>query len=293
MKKVLGIILALIMVLSTMAACSGGSGDTTTNEAGSETSGVPLQANPVIRCSTTTSVNDSGLLPYLEPMFEAATGYDLQVTSNGTGAAIALGESGDADLLLVHAKASEEEFVEKGFGIERKPFMYNFFVIVGPADDPAGIKGSATAAEALAKIAQAKEPFISRGDDSGTHKKELALWKDAGLSPNGEEDAWYIAAGKGMGDCLTMGSEKSAYVITDKGTYLSMKDNLDLEIVLGESDDMKNTYSLIACNPEKNEGLNSEGADAFFEWMLKEETLELIAQYGKEQYGEALFLIGQ
>jgi len=215
----------------------------------------------------------------------------LQVTSNGTGAAIKLGETGDADLLLVHAKASEEEFIEKGFGIERKPFMYNFFVIVGPANDPAGIKGSATAAEAFKKIADAKQPFISRGDDSGTHKKELALWKAAGLEPNGASDEWYISAGKGMGDCLTMGSEKSAYVITDKGTYLSMKDKLNLELLMGESDDMKNTYSLIACNPEKNSGLNSEGANAFIEWMLKEETLKLIADYGKDKYGEALFLI--
>lgn len=289
MKRVLGIFLALVLILATMAGCSGGTKEPETTQGSTK---APVQANPVVRCSTTTSVNDSGLLPYLEPMFEAATGYDLQVTSKGTGAAIKLGETGDADLLLVHAKASEEEFVEKGFGIERKPFMYNFFVIVGPANDPAGIKGSATAAEALAKIAAAKAPFISRGDDSGTHKKELALWKDAGLSPDkAKGDEWYTSAGKGMGECLTMGSETDAYVITDKGTYLSMKDKLELEILLGESDDMKNTYSLIACNPEKNPGLNSEGANAFIEWMLKEETLNLIAQYGIDKYGEALFLI--
>ncbi len=285
MKKLLCVGLSLLLVLSLFAGCEQ-KPETPTGTT------VNKPANPVLRCSTTTSVNDSKLMAMLEPLFEAETGYDLQITSNGTGAAIKLGETGDADVILVHAKASEEEFIANGFGIKRIPFMFNFFVIVGPKDDPAGIKGSASAADALKKISEKGSKLVSRGDDSGTHKKELALWKAAGIEPKAETDKWYISAGKGMGDCLTMANESGAYVLTDKGTYLSMKANLEnLEIVLNESDDMKNTYSLIACNPEKNAGLNTEGANAFIEWMTKKETLDKIAEFGISQYGEALFFV--
>lgn len=272
MKKLLAVLLALTMIFA-LAAC-GGTGE---NE------------NKVIRMSTTTSVNDSGLLPYLLPVFEKASGYTVEVQSAGTGAAIQKAVDGNADLILVHAKASEETFVNDGYGVERIPFMYNYFVVVGPEDDPAGIKDSKNANEAFTKIAEAEAEFVSRGDESGTHKAELKIWGEA--VPDAEKDAWYINAGKGMGDCLNMASEKGAYCLTDKATFLSMKENLDLEIILAEGDDMKNTYSVIECNPEKLSGINTEGAKALIEWLTGDEASALIAEYGKEQYGEALFYL--
>ncbi|MBR2893177.1 MAG: extracellular solute-binding protein [Clostridia bacterium] len=239
--------------------------------------------------STTTSVNDSGLLPYLLPAFEAATGYTVEVQSAGTGAAIQKAKDGNADLILVHAKASEEEFIAEGYGVERIPFMYNYFVVVGPEADPAAIKDSESAAAAFAKIADAEAPFVSRGDDSGTHKAELKIWGEA--VPDSAEDDWYISAGQGMGACLTMASEKAAYCLTDKATFLSNKADLDLDIILAEGEDMKNTYSLIECNPEKLEGVNTEGAKALIEWMTGDEASALIAKYGEEEYGSPLFYL--
>ena len=272
MKKLLAVLLALSMIIA-LAACTG-AGE---NE------------NKVIRMSTTTSVNDSGLLPYLLPVFEKETGYTVEVQSAGTGAAIQKAVDGNADLILVHSKASEETFVNDGYGVERIPFMYNYFVVVGPADDPAGIKDSVNAADAFGKIAEAKADFISRGDDSGTHKAELKIWGEA--VPDAEKDTWYVNAGQGMGACLTMASEKGAYCLTDKATFLSNKADLDLEIILSEGDDMKNTYSLIECNPEKLDGINTEGAKALIEWLTGEEASSLIAKYGEEEYGSALFYL--
>lgn len=270
MKKLLCAALALTMLFA-LAACGGGS------------------ENKVIRMSTTTSVNDSGLLPYLLPVFEEATGYTVEVQSAGTGAAIQKAVDGNADLILVHSKASEETFVADGYGVERIPFMYNYFVVAGPEKDPAKIAGSANAAEAFGKIADKKASFVSRGDDSGTHKAEVKIWGES--VPDAEKDSWYISAGAGMGACLTMASEKGAYCLTDKATFLSNKADLDLEIILSEGEDMKNTYSLIECNPEKLEGINTEGAKALIEWMTGEEASALIAKYGEEQYGEALFYL--
>ena len=267
MKKLLAVLLALTMLFA-LAACGG-------------------QANKVIRISTTTSVNDSGLLPYLLPVFQEATGYTVEVQSAGTGAAIQKAVDGNADLILVHSKASEETFIADGYGIERIPFMYNYFVVAGPKNDPAKIKGSATAAEAFSKIADKKASFVSRGDDSGTHKAELKIWGEN--IPDAEKDKWYINAGQGA--CLTMASEKGAYCLTDKATFLSNKESLDLEIILGEGEDMMNTYSLIECNPEKLDDINTEGAKAFIEWMTGDEASALIAKYGEEQYGEALFYL--
>lgn len=283
MKKLLAVLLALTMLFA-FAACGG----TNTTDGNVTPDNVP--ANPVIRMSTTTSVNDSGLLPYLLPVFEEATGYTVEVQSAGTGAAIQKAVDGNADLILVHSKASEEAFVNDGYGVERIPFMYNYFVVVGPAADPAGIKnGAENAAEAFGKIADTKSTFISRGDESGTHKAELKIWGDN--APDAATEAWYINAGQGMGACLTMASEKGAYCLTDKATFLSNKDSLNLEIVLGQGDDMKNTYSVIECNPEKLEGINTEGAKALIEWLTGDEASALIAKYGEEQYGEALFYL--
>ena len=276
MKKLLALLLAISMVFC-FAACGGTE----------ETPDSP--ENKVIRMSTTISVNDSGLLDAILPAFEAATGYTVEVQSAGTGAAIQAAKDGNADLILVHAKASEEEFVAEGYGIERIPFMYNYFVVVGPAADAAAIKDSENAAAAFAKIAEAEAKFISRGDESGTHKAELKIWGDN--VPDAETASWYINAGQGMGACLTMASEEGAYCLTDKATFLSNKADLDLEILLAEGEDMKNTYSLIECNPEKLTDLNTEGAKALIEWMTGDEASALIAKYGEEEYGSALFYL--
>ncbi|MBO4893583.1 MAG: extracellular solute-binding protein [Clostridia bacterium] len=285
MKRIVAILLALVLAAG-LAACGTKTG-TESKEPKTKLSEVSTPENPVIRLSTTTSVNDSGLLPYLLPTFEAETGYKVEVQSAGTGAAIQKAIDGNADVILVHAKASEEEFIDGGYGVERLPFMYNYFVIVGPKNDPAGVKGSADAAAAFAKIRESESKFVSRGDESGTHKAELKIWGDN--APDAAADSWYISAGQGMGACLTMASEQQAYCLTDKATYLSMKDELDLDIVLAEGEDMKNTYSLIAVNPEKIDGLNTEGAKAFIDWMLSDEASELIAEYGEAEYGVALF----
>ncbi len=282
MKKVLALILAALFVLS-FAAC----GKKTDNNTSTDPANTP--ANATIRLSTTTSVNDSGLLPYLLPVFEKATGYKVEVQSAGTGAAIQKAKDGNADLILVHAKASEEEFIADGYGVERLPFMYNFFVIVGPKDDPAGIADCGNAAEAFAKIRESGSKFISRGDESGTHKAELKIWGDE--KPDPAVDGWYISAGQGMGACLTMANEQQAYCLTDKATFLSMQANLNLGLLLEKGDDMKNTYSLIAVNPEKIDGLNVDGARAFIDWMLSDEASALIAKYGEEEYGTVLFYL--
>ena len=296
MKKLLSLLVVAALLLS-FAACGAGNGGATTTEAPTETAEatVPAPENPTIRLATTTSVNDSGLLPYLLPTFEQKTGYKVEVASAGTGVAIGYAESGDADLILVHSKAKEEEFIEKGFAsTERLSFMYNFFVICGPADDPAGIADAETAADAFKSIADAALPFASRGDDSGTHNKEKGIWEAAGIDP--ADESWYNSLGSGMGDTLTKANELNAYVLTDKATYLSMKDSLpNLTILKSEADDMKNTYSLIGVNPAAKEfegkdvTINTEGANALIDWLLSEEAFNLIREYGKEQYGEQLF----
>lgn len=241
--------------------------------------------NPVIRLSTTTSVNDSGLLPYLQPYFEEDTGYQLEVTSAGTGAAIEKARNGDADCLLVHAKASEEEYCSEGYGEVRVPFMYNYFVIVGPDSDPAGVKNAASASAAFQAIADAGATFITRGDDSGTNKAELKIWTAAAVDPAGQD--WYVNIGAGMGQALTTADEMQAYTLSDKATYLASENSLS--ILLEKSDEMMNTYSMIAVTPERWPDTNLDGALAFIDWMTSEKALDLIDGYGVEAYGEQLF----
>ena len=291
--RLFSILLALTMIFA-LAACS--NTNTTTDETTAAAETTTAAPKGTIRLATTTSVNDSGLLPYLLPTFEAETGWKVEVASAGTGVAIGYAQAGDADLLLVHSKDQEEQFIADGYAsTDRQSFMYNFFVLCGPASDPAGVKGSATAAEAFKKIADAKQPFCSRGDNSGTHNKEMKIWSAAApvlkLDP-----AWYTSVGSGMGDTLTKANEMNAYVLTDKATYLSMKDNLpNLQILVNESDDMKNTYSLIGVNPEasafagKDVKINTEGANALMEWLQGDEASALIEKYGIEEYGEQLF----
>ncbi len=245
----------------------------------------PAPENPVIRMSTTTSVNDSGLMGYLQPVFEADTGYQLEITSAGTGAAIEKGRMGDADILLVHSKSAEEEFINEGFDEVRVPFMTNYFIVVGPADDPAGVEGSTNAAEAFARIAEKGATFITRGDKSGTNNKELAIWKNAEIDPEGKE--WYVNIGAGMGQTLTVASEQQAYTLSDKATYLAAK--TDLSLLLETADDMLNTYSMIAISPARFADTNIAGAEAFIEWIKTDKAKGLIAEYGKEEFGQQLF----
>lgn len=291
MKKLLALLMALSLLFA-FASCGGNTEETTApaDTTAAEDTTAETPENPTIRMSTTTSVNDSGLLPAILPVFEQKTGYKVEVQSAGTGAAIQKAKDGNADLILVHSKASEEEFVNEGYGVERLPFMFNFFVVVGPKDDPAGIKDSENAAAAFAKIKAAESKFISRGDESGTHKAELKIWGED--KPDAASDSWYISAGQGMGACLTMANEQNAYCLTDKATFLANKDSLtSLDIILAEGEDMKNTYSVIECNPEKLDGVNTEGAKALIQWLLSDEADALIAKYGETEYGQALFTV--
>ncbi len=294
-KKLIALVVAALTALLafSLVACGGSSSSSsassksTSTSASASSSAAPSKT--VLRISTTTSVNDSGLLPYLQPYFEKATGYKMEVTSAGTGAAIKKGETGDADALLVHAKASEEEFVNAGYGVERVPFMYNYFVIVGPANDPAGVQNTKTAADAFKAIANSGSVFVSRGDDSGTNKKELQIWEAAGIDPS--KQSWYVNAGAGMGATLTQAAERQGYTLTDKGTFLSNDAKNSLKILLAESDDMKNTYTMIAVSPNKWPDTNIDGANAFIKWMTGEEASKLIADYGVKEYGEPLFYL--
>lgn len=270
MKKIMSLLIAVLTMTAIFAGCA-----------------KTAETKKDIILATTTSTKDSGLLDSILPVFEKETGYKVNVLSKGTGEAIKLGQDGNADVLLVHAKADEEKFVEEGYGVKRYDVMYNDFIIVGPESDPAGIKNAKDAAEALKLISEKKASFVSRGDDSGTHKFEKKIWKKMSITPAGD---WYISAGKGMGDVLMMADEKKAYTISDRGTYLSMKDKLDLKIVFEKSNDLKNQYGVIAVNPEKNKGVNIKGAEAFANWIISDSTQKLIAEYGKDKYGQGLFI---
>ncbi|MCG4586408.1 substrate-binding domain-containing protein, partial [Anaerosalibacter bizertensis] len=238
--------------------------------------------------ATTTSTQDSGLLDYLLPIFKEDTGIDVKVVAVGTGEALKLGENGDADCLLVHAKEKEEEFIKNGYGVERHDVMYNDFIIVGPEEDPAKVKENAPndVVEAFKAISENEVDFVSRGDESGTHVKENGIWEVAEIEPTGD---WYISAGKGMGAVLQMADEKKAYTLTDRATYLSMEDDLDLVIVTEKDERLYNQYGVIMLNTEKHD-IKEEESKEFIDWMLSEKGQKLIGEYGKEEYGQALFI---
>lgn len=244
-------------------------------------------ANPNLILATTTSTQDSGLLDVLVPMFEKQTGYTVQTIAVGSGEAMKMGEDGNADVLLVHAPASEESFMEAGSGTDRFLVMHNDFIIVGPAADPAGIKGMSSAVDAFNAIYEAGAPFITRGDDSGTHKKELALWKSAGLEPDGQP--WYTETGQGMGASMTVASEKQAYILTDRATYLANKDNYELEPLVEGDTSLLNVYHVITVNQTKWPKVNYEGAVAFAKFMTDAATQEAIGQFGADKFGQPLF----
>jgi len=255
------------------------------------------QAEPrVLRLATTTSTQDSGLLEAILPDFESTHNARVDVVAVGSGQAIELGQNGDADVLLVHSRSKEDAFVADGYGLARYDVMYNDFVLVGPPDDPAGIAGSSTAAEALARIAQAQSPFASRGDDSGTHTKEKALWQAAGIDPD-PNAGWYSSLGQGMGETLQFANEQAAYTLSDRATYLAQRDNLpNLVILVGgnsiaENPDpaLLNPYGVIPVNPEGHEGIQADLAQEFVDWLTSVETQETIAAFGVDRFGQPLF----
>ncbi len=238
--------------------------------------------------ATTTSTQDSGLLDFLLPDFEQEFNTTVDVIAVGTGQALQLGKDGNADVLLVHARAQEDSFMSDGHGVRREDVMYNDFVIIGPASDPAGIKGMTSAAEALKKIADTQAIFVSRGDKSGTHSKELSIWKAAGLEPQGD---WYVSAGQGMGEVLTMAAEQEAYTLSDRATYLARtKNDLALEVLVEKDQTLLNPYGVIIVNSDKGPQINTDLATKFTDWLISVPVQEKIEQFGKEEFGQSLFV---
>lgn len=283
MKKLLVSVLTLWIILTSIVGC------TQKTEAPVETP-APVAKGSII-LSTTTSTQDSGLLDYLLPIFTEDTGIEVKTVAVGTGKALQMGRDGDADVLLVHAKTDELTFVEEGHGTVREDVMYNDFIIVGPKFDPLKsswqIEPGNDIKAALSKIYENKMTFVSRGDDSGTHKKELAIWKSASIEPSGD---WYLSAGSGMGEVLKITHEKQGYTITDRATYLSQRDNLDLDILIEGDDNLFNQYGVIPVNPDKNAQINYEGAIEFMNWLITDKGQNLIKTFGVEKYGQPLFI---
>lgn len=246
-------------------------------------SGDPETASSDVILATTTSTQDTGLLDELLPDIEEESGCTVKTVAVGSGEALEMGERGDADVLLVHSPDDEEEFMDGGHGVSREPVMHNDFVIVGPAADPANVEGAADAREALTRIAETESPFASRGDDSGTHSKELSLWEEAGVDPAGE---WYFETGQGMGQTLTIAEQKSAYTLADRGTYLATA-NLDSTITFEGSGDLRNFYHLIVVDSD-DEPVRC--AEEFSTWIRERAVQERIGDFGVEEYGEPLFV---
>ncbi len=239
----------------------------------------------MLRLATTTSTYNSGLLDYLLPDFQQRTGTEVQVIAVGTGKALRMGQNGDVDVVLVHAPVAEQRFVQKGYGSDRLGVMYNDFVIVGPGSDPAGIRALTEVTDALATIAEKQALFVSRGDDSGTHKKELSLWTELGTVPEG---SWYRETGQGMGKVLQISDELGAYTLVDRGTWLAWRHKLSLELMLAGDSRLHNPYSVIRINPRRFADLNHAGAEAFSQWLVSEPVQQRIAAF--QVNGEALFV---
>ena len=244
-------------------------------------------ASKNIILATTTSTQDSGLLDVLIPQFEKETGYFVKTIAVGSGQAMKMGEKGEADVLLVHSPDAEKKFMTGDFGVNRRLVMHNDFIVVGPAGDPAKLKGQKSSAEAFRKIAQAESLFLSRGDNSGTHAKEKGIWKAAGINPEGKK--WYQQTGLGMGQTLSVAAEKKGYTLADRGTYLSMKKNLGLEILVEGEPLLLNVYHVIEVNPVKWPKVNAGGAKTFADFMVSKKVQELIGKFGIDKYGAPLF----
>lgn len=277
MKLKLSFILTLLLALVT------GCAETSTKE--------PEKAERTeLILATTTSTQDSGLLEVLIPEFEKENNYKVKTIAVGTGQALEMGTRGEADVLLVHAPEAEQKIVDSGDAINRQKVMYNDFILVGPKEDPAKVKGL-TVPEALKKVQESKAAFVSRGDDSGTHKKELELWKKSSIDPLSLGET-YIQAGQGMGATLQIASEKKGYTLTDRATFLAQQKNMKDTAIMVEGDDsLLNIYHVMQVNDEKHDKINADGAKAFVEFMIDEKTKKLIKEFGVEEYGEPLFFL--
>lgn len=270
MKKMWGFLLVLIMIVAV-----GCSSNNSTDDLG------PPEELILV---TTTSTFDSGLLDYLLPFFEEKHNYDVKVISLGTGQALEQGKNGDADVALVHAKATELEMVAQGHFVDRQDVMYNDFIIVGPDADPLNIKDLKSIKEVFVSLAENEGTFVSRGDDSGTHKKELSLWQAAGITAEG---SWYVNAGAGMGDTLRIADEKLGYTMTDRATYLALQETLDLVIVFEGATELFNQYGIMAVNPDNYPDINYEGAKLLIDFFVSEEGQNLISEF--KPFGGTLF----
>lgn len=247
---------------------------------------LPAQsADHVLRLATTTSTDNSGLLKYILPAFEKSSGYQVHVIAVGTGKALRMGQDGDADVLLVHAPPAEEKFMAADYGVNRRYVMYNDFIIVGPKNDPAGIRGMKSAKTALEKIARTKSVFVSRGDDSGTNKKEKILWKEADIQPQG---SWYKAAGQGMGKVLLMTDELRGYTLIDRGTWLAMQDKVGLQLLVQGDKELFNPYHIMAVNPARYPDANYTGAMALISWITSVQGQQRIGRF--RVAGQELFV---
>ncbi len=280
--------LTLTLIIPVMAA------GTIATMTGCNPSGAPTSPQERLRVATTTSLYDTGLWEYLEPVFEEQYGVELDVIYAGTGKALEYGRRGDVDIITVHSRAREEQFVAEGYGLARVPFAYNYFLIIGPEADPAGFK-ALSPVEAFRKLMSAASyGFISRGDDSGTHSKEKNIWESAGYDYETVRNAgdWYLESGNGMGPTLRMASEKQAYTLTDMGTFLAYRSNLDLVLIINKDSMLLNVYSAIAVNPEKVAGVDNVMANNLITFLISPETQELIGSYGVAEYGRQLFTPG-
>jgi tungstate transport system substrate-binding protein len=273
-----------VVIVASMAlvAC----GDDDEDAAGGEPTAVPAQGEFIL--ATTTSTQDSGLLDVLLPVLEARTGWKANPIAVGSGQAMEMGRMGNADVLLVHSPAAELEFMEEGYGLERILVMHNDFILVGPPDDPAGVKDAATAIDAFAAIFESGSIFISRGDDSGTHALERKLWTSASLDPAGND--WYQESGQGMGATLQIAGQKQGYTVSDRATFLAQGESLDLEILSEGDAAYFNVYHVLTLNPEKNPGVKTEAGAAFAAFMVSEEAQAIIESFGVEEFGQGLFV---
>lgn len=277
-----GLVLAVMVVL---LGC-GGAGGQRVAPVG-EASAPPGTARGRVILATTTSTVDTGLLDELVPVFERQTGYRVVTLSLGSGQALAVGARGEADVLLVHSPDAEAAFMQAGHGVERRLVMHNDFVLVGPASDPARVRGVPSAVEALRRIAAAKAPFVSRGDQSGTHALELKLWGQAGIRPEG---GWYIESGTGMGQTLQIADERNGYTLSDRGTYLALRRALHLEVLLEGDPVLRNIYHVILVDPAKNGRINAAGARAFADFLTGADGQRRIGEFGRDRFGQPLFV---
>jgi tungstate transport system substrate-binding protein len=247
----------------------------------------PVLSEERLKVSSTTSTDNTELFQALNPPFENRFHCRVDVVAVGTGKALKIGEMGDSDVVFVHSRPAEDAFVAASYGVNRRDVMYNDFIILGPANDPTGIRGAKDAKKTLAAIAKAEAPFISRGDDSGTHKKEKSLWKKAGIAPTGR---WYSEAGQGMGAVIQIANEKLAYTLADRGTYLAYKQKVSLEVLCEGDPDLFNPYGIMAVNPARHPHVNYVLAMAYIGWVTSPQGQKIIREFGKEKFGQPLFI---